>query len=262
MKTAALRLFATASASTTKKRVIRKPKESSEQTSPPTTAAPQKRVRKPKVASEQIPEATKQIAQKPAEKEEKKITKKPRAPRTPRSKEDSPTTRAARTDDGKASLYFGIQEAIKFMTPLKLLDIKVYEVAQYSIFTDFWIVATAQSTRQIRAVAESLRKTVRENNLKHSIQQPVRSEYDIEDSNWIVVDLGDVWIHLMTKEGREQHELEKGWEDCLIKPENWTKLVDYRVSKKTIVVKDRQVVTSYQEDPECPNYDENARRIP
>ncbi|MBI2801374.1 MAG: ribosome silencing factor [Gammaproteobacteria bacterium] len=87
----------------------------------------------------------------------------------------------------------------------KAVDIKVLDVRKLTSMADYMVVATGRSSRQVRALAEHVAEAARE--LKN---RPLGMEGE-EASEWILVDLGDVIVHVMQAETREFYQLEKLW---------------------------------------------------
>jgi ribosome-associated protein len=88
---------------------------------------------------------------------------------------------------------------------LKAVDIKVLDLRKISSFTDVMIIASGTSTRQIRALSESIIEKCKETGVR-----PLGIEGERE-ARWILVDLGDVVVHLMHPETRLFYNLEKLW---------------------------------------------------
>lgn len=72
-------------------------------------------------------------------------------------------------------------------------------------FADYLIIATGTSTRHVMALADNLAK-----DLKRS-EYLVQVEGKNSDGNWVVVDTGDVIVHLFTEETRDYYALENMW---------------------------------------------------
>ncbi len=87
----------------------------------------------------------------------------------------------------------------------KATNIKVLDVGKISSITDFMIVATGNTARQVIALAGY----VRENAKLH--QQPILGEEGTNTGEWALVDLGEVIVHIMQPETREFYQLEKLW---------------------------------------------------
>lgn len=84
-------------------------------------------------------------------------------------------------------------------------DIEAYDMAGQSILADYYVITTAGSNRQLHAIVNSIVDKIHENG---------KEDYRIEgnrDSNWLLIDMGDVIVNVFTQEGREFYGLEKLW---------------------------------------------------
>lgn len=97
------------------------------------------------------------------------------------------------------------QVVIDALDDLKGVDIKTIDVRGKSSVTDVLVIASGKSTRQVKALADSVVVKVKEAGL-----QPLGVEGERE-SNWVLVDLGDVVVHVMLPETRDFYNLEKLW---------------------------------------------------
>lgn len=88
----------------------------------------------------------------------------------------------------------------------KAIDIKCLEVTKMTTITDFMVVASGSSNRQVRALTERVIDAARESGVR-----PLGREGE-EAGEWVLVDFGDVVMHLMQPETREFYQLEKLWE--------------------------------------------------
>lgn len=83
--------------------------------------------------------------------------------------------------------------------------ITTLDVRGKTSFTDYMVVATGTSDRHIRSLCEYVSEKVKEHGLK-----PLGIEGD-QGSDWVLLDLGDVIVHVMTAQAREFYQLEKLW---------------------------------------------------
>lgn len=92
-------------------------------------------------------------------------------------------------------------EVAAALEDLKALDIRRYDLKGRSVFTDEVIVATGEAGRHVEAMADLLR--VRSKALpRHALE-------GTGDSGWVLVDLGDVVVHLMTSDRRAFYGLDE-----------------------------------------------------
>jgi ribosome-associated protein len=97
------------------------------------------------------------------------------------------------------------QMALRAVEALKADNVVVLDVRAIASFTDYMIFASGSSTRHVRAIAEAVVEAAKE-----SDQPPVGVEGE-EVGEWVLVDLGDVVVHVMLPDVRLYYELEKLW---------------------------------------------------
>ena len=96
--------------------------------------------------------------------------------------------------------------AIEALEALKGLDIVVLDITGKSSIADAMLVATGTSQRHVSALAEEVRTRA-----KDAGHPPLGVEGSKTGSDWTLVDLGDVIVHVMTREKRDFYALEKLW---------------------------------------------------
>ena len=75
-----------------------------------------------------------------------------------------------------------------------------------------FIIAEGNSTTQVSAIAERLRERL----LDDAHVKPFNSDGETGNSEWIVLDYGDVWVHVFLPEARRRYNLEELWNDAKI----------------------------------------------
>ncbi|MGF1528617.1 MAG: ribosome silencing factor [Candidatus Competibacterales bacterium] len=88
---------------------------------------------------------------------------------------------------------------------LKAVDIRVLDVADVAGFTDLMIIASGNSSRQVKALADRVVERC-----KGAGVPPLGVEGERE-GEWVLVDLGDAVVHIMNPQIREFYNLEKLW---------------------------------------------------
>ena len=97
------------------------------------------------------------------------------------------------------------QLAIDALEDLKGVDIVRIDVRGLSDFTDYMIIATGRSARQVSSLAEHVVMKAKE-----AGEKPLGVE-GLRGGDWVLVDLCDVVVHVMRPEVREFYQLEKLW---------------------------------------------------
>lgn len=89
----------------------------------------------------------------------------------------------------------------------KAQDITVLDVRERTTLADYMVIASGASRRRVSALAERLLEGVREQGF-----EPLGVEGAIgADADWILIDLGDVIVHIMYPETRDYYQLETLW---------------------------------------------------
>jgi ribosome-associated protein len=103
----------------------------------------------------------------------------------------------------------GLCNAIAFSaSELKAGNMMAFDVREIVSFTDFFLLITANSQTHIRALSERI-----ERDLKPAGIRPERID-GARGSSWLVLDYGDVIVHIMTEESRKTFDLERLWGDA------------------------------------------------
>lgn len=85
-------------------------------------------------------------------------------------------------------------------------DVVVLDLASQASWTDFFVIATATSSTHLRGLARSVDEWIQASAVIRLNKSSIA-----EDEEWVLIDLGDVIVHLMTERARGFYELEKLW---------------------------------------------------
>lgn len=90
----------------------------------------------------------------------------------------------------------------------KAVDITVLNVRHLTVMTDYFVICTARSVKQVKALAEFVEDKLEEEcGLK-----PIHSD-GVGENKWCVLDYGEVIVHIFNDETRMFYCLEKLWSD-------------------------------------------------
>ncbi len=88
-------------------------------------------------------------------------------------------------------------------------DVQVLDLRHVTDVFDYFVIATGTSRRQMHAMADQIKQA-----LKQAHHDAPRSIEGYEDGRWIVMDYGDVVVHLFDAESREYWDIEHLWSDA------------------------------------------------
>ncbi len=94
---------------------------------------------------------------------------------------------------------------INALEDLKAVDIKSLDVKKLTSITDMMIIASGKSDRQVKALADKTIEAVNKKRIK-----PLGVEGQLQ-GDWVLIDLGDIIVHIMRPAIREYYQLEKLW---------------------------------------------------
>ena len=86
-------------------------------------------------------------------------------------------------------------------------DIQIIEIKEISIIADYFIIASGSNSLQVDALVKSVTEKLGKNGY-----EPLRIE-GIRSASWILMDYGDVIVHVFSREDRLFYNLERIWRD-------------------------------------------------
>ena len=103
-----------------------------------------------------------------------------------------------------------LERALKcaeFALDKKGVDVKILEIAKISSIADYLVLATGMSDKQVQAIADSVRKGLKKFGKAQDIE-------GVREGKWVVIDYGDVLVHIFVDELRHYYDLDRLWGDA------------------------------------------------
>ncbi len=89
-------------------------------------------------------------------------------------------------------------------------NIVLLDISAQSIFADYFVIATGLSDRQLKALADSV-SDVAESKVKRKV---ILRRLDAQaESGWVLIDLGQIIVHIFTSAQRKHYNLEELWKE-------------------------------------------------
>ncbi|MGK5082349.1 ribosome silencing factor [Bdellovibrionota bacterium FG-1] len=122
----------------------------------------------------------------------------------PNENTDSQSTMSTALDASRERALYCARAAID----KKGENIKILDLSDLSGFTDYFVICSGLSERQVKAIADSVEHT-----LEAGGHELLSSE-GYSDGRWILMDFGDVVVHVFLDALREYYDLEHLWTDA------------------------------------------------
>jgi ribosome-associated protein len=82
------------------------------------------------------------------------------------------------------------------------------DVSEHLVITDVFVLASAPNDRQVKAIVDGVEEELHKVGAK-----PIRREGERE-GRWVLIDFGEIVVHVQHEEEREYYSLERLWRDC------------------------------------------------
>jgi ribosome-associated protein len=99
-------------------------------------------------------------------------------------------------------------EAARLASDKKASDVAVLDMSGLAPFTDYFVICSGESTQQVRAIVENVEEGLAARKLR-----PIGVEGKAH-LHWVLMDYGDVVVHVFERETRQFYGLEKLWLDA------------------------------------------------
>lgn len=97
--------------------------------------------------------------------------------------------------------------AIEALEDKKAEDIKTIDISEVSVLADYFIIANGTNSSQIQALADGVEERL------GKAGYPARQVEGYQNANWVLLDFGDVIVHVFDSRNRLLYDLERIWRD-------------------------------------------------
>lgn len=111
-----------------------------------------------------------------------------------------------------------VRAAVDAALDRKARDLRVLHLGPVSDFTDYFLICSGTSQRQVQGIADAILESLRNQGVR-----PLHVE-GLQGGNWVLIDLADLVIHIFQPEPREFYGLERLWADA---PDETTRFTDH-----------------------------------
>ncbi|MDY6892919.1 MAG: ribosome silencing factor [Chloroflexota bacterium] len=88
-------------------------------------------------------------------------------------------------------------------------DILMLDIRQVQYFADYFVICSAESDRQMRAICDEIHEKLKQERIRLLHQE------GSEDSGWALLDFGSVVVHVFAPDQREFYDIENVWRDAI-----------------------------------------------
>lgn len=100
------------------------------------------------------------------------------------------------------------RRAVEIASEKQASNIVLLDVRDICTFSDYFVICSGDNERQIRTIYEDIEQSLKkENEITHHNEGTI-------DSGWLLLDYGDVIVHIFSEEEREYYQLDELWQDA------------------------------------------------
>ncbi len=97
--------------------------------------------------------------------------------------------------------------AIEALEEKKAEDIRVIDISNVSVIADYFIIANGSNKNQIQTLSDTVEEKL------GRAGYPMKQKEGYGSANWVLLDFGDIIVHIFDKENRLFYDLERIWRD-------------------------------------------------
>lgn len=100
-----------------------------------------------------------------------------------------------------------VKIAVKALEDKKGEDVRIIDIRDISILADYFIIASGSNNSQVQAMVDNVEEEL------YKAGHECRQVEGYNTANWILMDYGDIIVHVFSKEDRLFYDLERIWRD-------------------------------------------------
>jgi ribosome-associated protein len=103
-----------------------------------------------------------------------------------------------------------VQIAVSAAEDKKANDIVVLDIRNLSVIADYFMICHGNSATQIQAIVTDIKKKIEESGFR------VKGIEGVDEARWVLIDIGDLVVHVFHRDEREYYNLERLWGDAKV----------------------------------------------
>lgn len=90
----------------------------------------------------------------------------------------------------------------------KAIDTIILDIKKLSFVADYFVICSGNSETQVQAIANEIKETMNKNEIN------IRGIVGLKHARWVLIDLGDIIVHVFHRDDRNFYNLERLWADA------------------------------------------------
>lgn len=103
-----------------------------------------------------------------------------------------------------------LQLAVDAAESIKAHDLVALDLRGVSLVSDYFVICHGNSDTQVQSIASEVRKRA------HEAKVDIRGIEGVNAARWVLIDLGDVVVHIFHRDEREYYNIERLWSDAKV----------------------------------------------
>ncbi|MEK3882584.1 ribosome silencing factor [Paenibacillus sp. PL2-23] len=103
-----------------------------------------------------------------------------------------------------------LKTAVQAVEDKKAMDVIALNLKEVSLVADYFVICSGNSDTQVQAIATEVRKQAELGGTR------VRGIEGMDTARWVLIDLGDVIVHIFHREERDYYNIERLWSDAKV----------------------------------------------